>query len=269
MLKYGCVTRIPTITLGRAVSGGLDPHADGPTPGRALSAYLLGGLALDALLGLQRRLAYDVGGDRESGAVILCDHPTGVTVGREGSRLHVRLGSDDLRALGWPLRWVSRGGGAMLHLPGQVACYPVLALDHLGLTPAAYIRELEGVVINLLRDYAIAARPDPNRPGVRAGNRRIAHLGVAVRGWVSCFGLVLNVDPDLEPFRDVRCDADPEPMTSVQREAPALRVRITAVRQRLVELVAGRFGFDRVSVFHTHPGVFPKPTRHATPTRTR
>ena len=28
-------------------------------------------------------------------------------------------------------------------------------------------------------------------------------------------------------------------------------------------------GVDRVSVFHTHPGVLPRPTRHAAPTRTR
>ena len=42
------------------------------------------------------------------------------------------------------------------------------------------------------------------------------------------------------PFRDVRCDGETVPMTSLQREA-AGRVRLTAVRQHLVELVAARF----------------------------
>ena len=99
---------------------------------------------------------------------------------------------------------------------------------------------------------------------MRVNGRRVAHVGVAVRDGVSSFGLVVNVNPDLAPFRDVRCDGDPLPMTSLQRESP-LRVRVTGVRQRLVELIAARFGFDRVSVFHNHPAALPRPTRHAIP----
>lgn len=236
--------------------------------GRALCSYLLGTLGHDDFLAFQRRLVYDVTGDRDTGAVVLCDHPPGVTIGREGSRLHVRPGPEELHARGWPVRWVGRGGGAMLHLPGQVACYPIVALDRLNLTPTAYLGELQSLLVELLREYDITAAADPDHPGVRVGGRRIAHVGVAVRSWVACFGLVLNVDPDLEPFRDVFCDGDPLPMTSVQRETPA-RTRVAGVRQRLVDLVADRFGFDRVSLFHTHPAIQPRPTPHAAVTHTR
>lgn len=248
---------------------GVESPSETSTPERALSAYLLGELAFDALINLQRRLVYDAGGDRATGRLVVCDHPPGLTIGREGSRLHVRPGPEELHARGWSVRWVSRGGGVMLHLPGQIGCYPVLSLDQLGLTPAAYLRELEAVVIDLLDRHGIAGAADPNCPGVRVGNRRVAHVGVAVRDWVSCFGLVVNVDPDLEPFRDIHCDGDPVPMTSIQRESPAARARVAGVRQELVELVAARFGFARVSLFHTLPGVLPQPTRHAAPTRTR
>ncbi len=243
-------------------------HRPPPVPGRALHAYLLGRLDFDALLSLQRRLVYDVGGDRDAGAVVVCDHPPGITVGREGSRAHVRPEPEELTARGWPVRWVARGGGVLLHLPGQVACYPVIPLDRLNLTPAAYLAELQSIVVNLLAGYDLRAEPDPDVPGVRVHGRRVAHVGVAVRGGVSSFGLVLNVDPDLEPFRAVHCDGDPVPMTSVQRETPA-RVRIAAVRQRLVEAVAARFGFARVSLFHTHPGLAPRPASHASATGTR
>ena len=235
-------------------------------PGRALSAYLLGTLEFDALLALQRRLVYDIGGDRNSAAIILCDHPPGITVGREGSRGHVRPNPEELHARGWPVRWVSRGGGAMLHLPGQVACYPVFALDALGLTAAGYVDQLQAVALDLLREYAVPGETDAGRPGVRANGRRVVHVGVAVRDGVSCFGLVVNADPDLAGFRDVKCDGDAAPMTSLARESP-LRVRVTGVRQRLLELVAARFGFDRVSVFHTHPHTLPQPTRHAAASR--
>jgi lipoyl(octanoyl) transferase len=233
-------------------------------PPRPLAAYLLGGLEFGALVALQRRLVYDVAGDRDTAALVLCDHPTGITVGREGSAAHVRPNPDDLAARGWPVEWVARGGGTMLHLPGQVACYPILPLDALNITPGRYVTELQAVACDLCREFGVEAVPDPERPGARANGRRVAHVGVAVRNWVSSFGLVVNVNPDLAPFRDVRCDGDPLPMTSLARES-GHRVRVTTARQRLVELIAARFGFDRVSIFHSHPAALPRPTRHALP----
>lgn len=237
------------------------------TSGRALRTYLLGTLEFETFLALQRRLLYDTSGDRSAGSLIVCDHPPGITIGREGSRAHVRPGPGDLRARGWPLRWVGRGGGALLHLPGQVACYPILPLDTIGLTITEYVRELQEVVIEMLRDYRLVMITDPDRPGVRINGRCLAHVGIAVRDNVTAFGLILNVDPDLEPFRDVRCNGDSFPMTSLQREA-AGRIRVPGVRQRLVELIAARFGFDRVSVFHAHPSALSQATRHAAAQRT-
>jgi lipoyl(octanoyl) transferase len=239
------------------------PHTcEQPGPGRALNAYLLGLLPFDALLTLQRRLVYDISGDPSTAALLVCEHPAGVTVGREGSRSHVRPNPEELNARGWAVRWVSRGGGVLLHQPGQVACYPVLSLDALGLTAGAYLEHLQGIAVDLLREYGVAGEPDPQHPGIMVRGRRLVHVGAAVRQGVSCFGLVVNADPDLEPFRDVRCDGDPLPMTSLARES-GHRVRVPGVRQRLVELVADRFGFDRVSVFHSLPRAPYQPTRHA------
>jgi lipoyl(octanoyl) transferase len=129
------------------------------------------------------------------------------------------------------------------------------------------VSELAAVAIDLLREFGVEGTPDANRPGVRASGRRIVHIGVAVRSWVSSFGLIVNVNPELALFREVRCDGDLLPMTSLARESDH-RVRVTAVRQRLVELIAARFGFDRVSIFHTHPAALPRPTRHAISYRT-
>jgi lipoyl(octanoyl) transferase len=233
-------------------------------PPRALAVYLLGALPFDGLLALQRRLVYDVTGDRDTAALVLCDHPTGITIGREGSASHVRPNPDELAARGWPVNWVARGGGAMLHVPGQVTCYPIVPLDMLNLTVGRYVTELQAVACDLCREFGVEATPEPERPGARANGRRVAHVGVAVRNWVSSFGLIVNANPDLAPFRDVRCDGDPQPMTSLARESEH-RVRVTTVRQRLVELFAARFGFGRVSIFHSHPAALPRPTRHAIP----
>lgn len=243
------------------------PKAGSAPSERALLAYLLGTLPFDELQLLQRRLMYEIGGNRDSGALIICDHPPGITVGREGSRVHVRPGPDCLAARGWRVRWLGRGGGTFLHLPGQVACYPMIALDAFSLRAAEYVALLQSLVVDLLAAFGLEGMPDARSSGVRVNGRRIAHIGTAVRDNISCFGLVVNVDPDLEWFRDVRCDGDPIPMTSIQRES-AGRVRIAAVRQMLTERFAARLGFDRLSVFHNLPELLTRPTRNATARRT-
>jgi lipoyl(octanoyl) transferase len=217
----------------------------------ALRVHFLGPLPYDSFLALQRRLAYEIGGDPSLASLIVCEHPPGITVGREGSRLHVRPTPDELAAREWRLRWVARGGGVMLHLPGQVCAYPILPLQTLKKSPAEYLAELHQCVADVVRKHGLEPRIEAARPGVWVGDRRVAHVGVAVRGGVTAFGAVLNVCPDLELFDGIACDGDPRPMTSLERECPT-RVRLSSVRLDLAEAVAARFGYPRQSVFHTH-----------------
>src|SRR5207253_2503269 len=110
--------------------------------GPVLQVYLLGTVDFEEMLRVQRRLVYDVAGDRDRAVLILCEHPPGISVGREGSREHIRCGPAELAARRWPVRWVNRGGGCLLHLPGQLAIYPIVALDRLGLGLQAYLDHL-------------------------------------------------------------------------------------------------------------------------------
>ena len=235
---------------------------------RVLQAYLFGEVGFEDALALQRRLVYEVAGEPSLAMVLLCQHPAGITVGRHGSRAHIRLTDEELRARGWDVRWVARGGGVTLHVPGQVACYPILPLRTLGLTPAEYLAGLGRIVGGLCGEFGIAAESDIAAPAVRVRGRRVATFGVAVRDWVTSYGMVVNVGCDLECFRAVECDGDPVRMTSLQRESPT-PVRVPAVRQRLVELIARQFGFERLSVFHNHPAFLPRTTRHAVSARHR
>ncbi|MGL6097477.1 MAG: lipoyl(octanoyl) transferase LipB [Fimbriiglobus sp.] len=234
---------------------------------RPLAVHLLGSVEIAAMEAGFRRLVYDVSGGG-CPALILCEHPAGITVGRDGSRVHNRHTPEELEALRWPVRWLARGGGVMLHVPGQVACYPVLPLAEIGCSPAGYVTALVEIAMELCRSFGVPAEPDFDTPGVIVGRRRVASVGVAVRSGVTAFGMVVNATPDLKLFRDVDCDGHPAPMTSLQRECPT-PVRPQAVRQRLVELVAARFGFDRVSVVSQPPLFQPKPTRHASASRSR
>ena len=120
-----------------------EPPGLGPSPytDSALQVYLLGTVDFEAALTLQRRLVYQISGERSLAALILCEHPPLITVGRKGSRAHILCGPEELCARRWPIRWVNRGGGCLLHLPGQLAVYPILPLDRLGQIGRASCRE--------------------------------------------------------------------------------------------------------------------------------
>lgn len=229
----------------------------------ALQVYLLGSVGFDAALALQRRLVYQVSGAPETAALILCEHPPMITVGRQGSVAHIRYEPEELRARRWPVRWVNRGGGCWLHLPGQLAIYPVVSLHHLGLGLQDYMERLQGVIATTLRDFTVAAQTPPGQVGVWVGSRPIATIGLAVRGWVAYYGAALNINPDLEPFKHVRCTpAAEQMMTSLERERRG-PLRVSLVRERLVEYFAQRFGFERTSLFFDHPSLRRKATTDA------
>ncbi len=228
-----------------------------------LQVYLLGSVEFEAALSLQRRLVYQVAGDRNTSAVILCEHPPLVTVGRQGSRTHLRCDPDDLWARRWPIRWVNRGGGCLLHLPGQLALYPILPLDHLGLGVQAYLNRLHQVVQGLLMDFDIGGESRTGQTGIWVGSRPIAAIGVAVRDWVTYHGIFFNLNPDLLPFRLVRWGGPHvEPMTSLERERHG-RLRPSMAREGLVEHFAARFPFTRISLFTDHPSLSRKTSRDA------
>ena len=230
------------------------------TTGSALRVYLLGSIEFEATLRLQHLLAYQVGGERDSAALVLCEHPPIITVGREGSPADLRCDLEELRTRRWPVRWVNRGGGSLLHLPGQLAIYPIVPLDWHGLGLAAYLDQLHRVLVAVLDDFSVPARTRLGQPGVWAGDRLIAGIGVAVRDWVAYFGAFLNINPDLRPFRMVRTEPhEREPMTSLERERRG-PLRPSMVRQRLLEHFTSAFPFERTALFSSHPSLERRPT---------
>ncbi|HEV3203190.1 MAG TPA: lipoyl(octanoyl) transferase LipB [Gemmataceae bacterium] len=221
----------------------------------ALQVYLLGTVEFEAALALQRRLVYQVSGDRNSAALILCEHPPLISVGRQGSRTHILCSPEELCARRWPVRWVNRGGGCWLHGPGQLAIYPILALDRRGMSLQTYLERLQKTMIAALGEFTVEAKTRPGHCEVWVGTRPIAGIGVAVLDWVSYFGAALNLSPDLEPFRRVRGAGEKAgPMTSLERERRG-PVRPTLVRERLVEHFAAHFDFSRLALFFDHPSL--------------
>ena len=219
----------------------------------SLNVYLLDAVDFSSWLALQLRLVFEVSGDRSQGALVLCEHPPLISVGRHGSREQVHFDHRELSLRGWPIRWVNRGGGALLHLRGQLAIYPIFPLDRLGLDLRAYLHDLQTTLRETAADFGAHATLDGKRPGVQSSGRLLAHVGVAVRDWVSYFGAAFNINPGLEHFRRVDCDGFGQ-MTSLERER-RLAVNPDLVRHRLIERFCEQFGLPTPEIFHSHPAL--------------
>ncbi|HAM36324.1 MAG TPA: hypothetical protein DEB40_03990 [Elusimicrobia bacterium] len=100
-------------------------------------------------------------------------------------------------------------GEPLYHGPGQIAGYPIFHLRERDLTPRAFERSVEAVLIEALRPYEIAAARRRGRSGLWAGGRRIAEVSVSVRNGISGLSFVLNVNCDLAALHLVAARGDP------------------------------------------------------------
>jgi lipoyl(octanoyl) transferase len=217
--------------------------------------YLLGLVDFDDAQALQRRLVYELG-DGGGGALVLCEHPPTITVGRTGSRIHIRPDDDELREQGIRVRWVNRGGGCVLHTPGQLVAYLTLPLDRHGLTVQGYLDALHEVVLEVLLDFDLKGQINSNLSGVFLGGARVASVGIAVTRWIAYHGLTLNVGPYLAHFLDVLSEPGTAGMPLHQTSMEARRQRpapMSRVRESVIRHVSEVFAFPYHHLYTDHP----------------
>ena len=150
-------------------------------------------------------------------ALVLCEHPAVITLGRKSSEANILLARPDLASRGVRVISVDRGGDVTLHAPGQLIIYPIMNLKRAGLDIRRYLQKLEQVGVDLLGDFDIVATGDDARRGVWVGKEKIASMGVGVSRWVTYHGMGLNVNTDLSLFGLIRpCGMDVR-MTSLEK----------------------------------------------------
>jgi lipoyl(octanoyl) transferase len=129
------------------------------TPAPALEAFLLGSADFDRVLALQQRLIEQVR-DRDDGQItlLLCEHPTLITVGRGGSPAQIAMQSTPVRNRQIEVRWVNRGGGCLMHCPGQLAIYPLVPLRWHGFSVGEFLDRFQAGIIETLDDLNVPSR---------------------------------------------------------------------------------------------------------------
>ena len=218
----------------------------------AVEAHLLGRIEFGQCLALQQRLVRRIG-DRLDGQIclLLCEHPAIITVGRGGSPAEIRLDSGLLRSRQLEVRWVKRGGGCLVHAPGQLAVYPIVPLRWHGFSVGEYLDRLQSGILQTFSHLNLPAHPRPARHGLWGRTGQLAALGVAVRDGVTCHGAFINVCPAMGLFRLVETDPQElSPMSCLvaERQRP---VKMTSIRAELVRQLADAFGCPR---YHLHTG---------------
>jgi len=150
--------------------------------------------------------------------LLLLEHPSVFTLGRNANAADVVADAAWLGRRGVEVHEADRGGQATYHGPGQLVGYPILDLKPDRRDVRRYVRDLEEVLIRTLTDYGISGEPalSPRPVGVWVGPRKIASLGIHLRHWVTTHGFALNVTTDLSYFGGiVACGMPGAPMTSI------------------------------------------------------
>lgn len=178
--------------------------------------------------------------------LFLVEHPHVITLGSSSHPEHVLVDADERARKGIELFDTGRGGDVTYHGPGQLVAYPILDLKPDRKDLHAYLRDLEGAVIDVVASYGIAAERSEGQTGVWTSGGKIAAMGVRVSsGWITSHGLALNVRTDLSYFGTiVPCGIADRDVTSLEREL-GREVPMAEIRELLVEAFLERFGAVR------------------------
>jgi lipoate-protein ligase B len=100
-----------------------------------------------------------------------------------------------------------RGGGITYHWPGQIVCYPLLALGPSERHIPAYMHNLEEVGIRTLQSFGVDAdrrRDTAAHLGLWRDGCKVVSMGVRISSWVTSFGFAVNLEGNHEPSMYIR-----------------------------------------------------------------
>lgn len=136
---------------------------------------------------------------------------------------------------------IERGGEVTYHCPGQLVGYPILNLNFYQKDMHWYLRQLEEVLIRVLRVYGLEGVRVPGLTGVWVKERKLAAIGIKCSRWITMHGFALNVCPDLSGFEKiVPCGIADKAVGSLTQFVPGITV--DAVRQEVAIAFSDVFG---------------------------
>lgn len=178
--------------------------------------------------------------------VLITEHPPVITLGARQSANKLLTDRNTLAQKKIDVVDIRRGGGTTAHNPGQLVFYPILYLPDFGLGITEYIRELEAIGAELLKQLSVYGRRRNGFPGLWIGEKKIASIGVRVSKLVTYHGMAINIRNDLGIFDlFVPCGLDGVEMTSVHKETGTYH-SMARVREKLRQLLSSHFSCEEL-----------------------
>lgn len=172
--------------------------------------------------------------------LLLLEHPPVYTLGTGASLEFLKF---DPAQTGWEIHRIERGGEVTYHCPGQLVGYPILNLRHYRQDLHWYLRQLEEVIVYVLKDYGLPGTRIEGLTGVWVQGCKVAAIGIKVSRWVTMHGFALNVCPDLQGFKQiVPCGIADKPVGSLAQFLPNLTLE--QVRQDIARAFSQVFEVD-------------------------
>ncbi len=219
----------------------------------ALSVYLLGTVDFRSAVFLQERIVSEVQERSDiSGSLILCEHPRVVTIGHGGSQIDLPAEPRELQAQLLKVERVDRGGPTLVHAPGQLAVYPIVPMERLGIDQDILERVLQETALAVCEELKVVAEADKVDRGIWSRCGKIGFCGVKNLGGVSCHGFFLNVCPDMTLLRAVESARPKNQIGSLVAQCTR-PIAMQTVRESFIRNLTQRLGYNDFNVFSSHP----------------
>ena len=222
-----------------------------------ISIIQLGTIDYATGLRLQQQLVALRKEEKIGDVLLLLEHKSVITLGRNAKGANVLASPELLKARGVELYECDRGGDVTFHGPGQIVGYPIFDLRsrvgaHAAVRPDAsrksmgvieFVRNLEDVLMRTCADSGIPTKRVQGLTGVwtnpelasahvaadplvrplerssTAAEAKLAAIGVHISRSVTSHGFALNVNTDLSFFDlIIPCGITTRPVTSMQKE---------------------------------------------------
>lgn len=230
-----------------------------------LQVLQLGTVDYGTALKLQQTLVELRKQNRIADTLLLLEHPSVITLGRNAKEKNIIASPEFLAKQGVEIFETKRGGDVTFHGPGQVVGYPICDLR--GFSPrigaVEFVRRIEEALIRACAEFGVGTKRICGLTGVwtqgqkpfntedteatkdneecetdvNGSERKIAAIGVHISRGVTSHGFALNVTTDLEQFKFiVPCGISDKPVTSMEQElgdkTPQMEVVCNAVTRQ-------------------------------------
>jgi lipoate-protein ligase B len=173
--------------------------------------------------------------------VLLLEHFPVFTLGNRGGKEFLQLPEEELIQKGISVVPTRRGGYITYHAQGQLVIYPIISLQEIKKGVAAYVNQLEEIMIQIGAYFNVPVHRHPTRPGAWIQEQKIGSIGVAISKGITMHGLAFNVNLDLSPFSWISpCGFSDVQMTSLA-EYKKEAVSMEEVRKIAKKIIADVF----------------------------